>query len=117
VEERLDILRQIFKNEKNVEFDTFEGLLVDYAKKQGASTLIRGIRTISDYEYELQMSIANHTMEPGVDTIFLMPESRYSHISSSIIKEIIKLGGSCKGMIHPFVESRMKKKLLQEKLS
>lgn len=117
VEERLDILKQIFKNEERVAFDTFDGLLVDYAKKMGVNHLIRGIRTVSDFEYELQMSIANRTMEPGIDTIFLMPESRYSHISSSIIREIIKLGGSCKGMIHPFVESRMKKKLLQEQKS
>lgn len=114
VEERLDIMRQIFKNEERITFDTFDGLLVDFAKKSGATALIRGIRTVSDYEYELQMSLANRTMQPDIDTLFLMPESRYSHISSSIIKEIIKLGGSCKGMIHPFVESRMKKKLLQE---
>lgn len=112
VEERLEILKQIFKDESRVEFDNFSGLLVEYAKKRGVSTLIRGIRTVSDYEYELQMSLANRILEAKIDTVFLMPESRYSHISSSIIKEIIQLGGSCKGMIHPFVESRMKKRLL-----
>lgn len=111
IAERVDMLKVIFKNNPRVEIATFDGLLVEYAKARGCNTLIRGIRTIGDYEYELQMSLANKALQPDIETVFLMTEGQLSHISSSIIKEVIALGGTGKGMIHPIVEERLKAKL------
>lgn len=111
VAERQDMLREMFKTEQRVEVDTFEGLLVNYAKEKGISTLLRGIRTVGDYEFELQMSLANRILEPSIETVFIMTEGRFSHISSSIIKEVVLLGGSAKEMVHPFVEDKLRKKL------
>lgn len=110
-EERVEMLKELFKETKNVEIDSFEGLLVDYCHKKKIHTILRGIRTVSDYEYELQMSLANRILHPDIETIFMMTEGRYSHISSSIIKEIISFGGTGKGMIHPLVEKKLKEKL------
>lgn len=110
-EERVAMLKELFKETKNVEIDSFEGLLVDYCHKKKIHTILRGIRTVSDYEYELQMSLANRILHPDIETIFMMTEGRYSHISSSIIKEIISFGGKGKGMIHPLVEKRLREKL------
>ena len=109
--ERVEMLKLIFKTNPRVEIATFDGLLVDYAKRLGVNTLLRGIRTIGDYEYEQQMSLANKSLEPSIETIFLMTEGRLSHISSSIIKEVIALGGSGRDMIHPVVEEKLKAKL------
>lgn len=111
VQERVEILREIFHKKDNVEIDTFNGLLVDYAQKIGCNTILRGIRTMSDYEYESQMALANKTLAPQIETIYMMTEGRYAHLSSSIIKEIISCGGSTKGMIHPLVENKLKEKL------
>lgn len=111
IAERVDMLKVIFKSNPRVEIATFDGLLVEYAKSRGSNTLIRGIRTIGDYEYELQMSLANKALQPNIETVFLMTEGQLSHISSSIIKEVIALGGTGKGMIHPIVEERLKAKL------
>lgn len=110
-EERVAMLRGLFKNQKNVTIDSFEGLLVNYCREKNISTILRGIRTVSDYEYELQMSLANRTLNPKIETIFMMTEGRYSHISSSILKEVISFGGSGKGMIHSLVEKKLKEKL------
>lgn len=109
-EERVAMLKELLKDKKNVEIDSFEGLLVDYCGKKGIHTIIRGIRTVSDYEYELQMSLANRILNPNIETIFMMTEGRFSHISSSIIKEIIAFGGAGAGMIHPVVEKKLKEK-------
>lgn len=111
ITERVDMLRVIFKGNPRVEIATFDGLLVDYAKRCGIRTLIRGIRTVGDYEYEQQMSLANKALEPEIETVFLMTEGQLSHINSSIIKEVIALGGPGKGMIHPIVEEKLKAKL------
>jgi pantetheine-phosphate adenylyltransferase len=110
-EERAEMLKKLFKDTKNVEVDSFEGLLVDYCKKKGIHTILRGIRTVSDYEYELQMSLANRILNPDTETIFMMTEGRFSHISSSIIKEVISFGGSGTGMIHPYVEKKLRERL------
>lgn len=109
--ERVEMLKALFKNKKNVRVDSFEGLLVDYARKNKAVAILRGLRTVPDYEYELQMSLANKMMAPDIETVFMMTESAYSHISSSLIKEIVRFGGSVKGMIHPLVEKKLKEKL------
>lgn len=110
-QERVEMLEEIFKNEPKVRVDRFEGLLVEYARAQKTHVILRGIRTISDYEYEFQMALANKRMAPEVETVFMMTEGRYSHISSTIIKEIIRYGGSGDGMIHPIVERRLHEKL------
>ena len=109
--ERIAMLSEIFKDEPKVRLDHFEGLLVDYVRAQHTTTILRGIRTMSDYEYEFQMALANKKMAPEIETIFMMTEGHYSHISSSIIKEIVRFGGKGEGMIHPLVEARMKEKL------
>lgn len=111
VEERIDLLKELLKNYKNVSVTSFDGLLVDFAKKEGVKTLLRGIRNMSDYEYESQMALANKALYPDIETIFMMTEGKYSHLSSTIIKEILISGGTCKGMINPLVEKILKKKL------
>lgn len=111
VKERVEMLNEIFKDENKVQIDSFNGLLVDYASKVRCNTILRGIRNMSDYEYESQMALANKTMAPNVEILYMMTEGRYAHLSSSIIKEIILCGGDSKGMIHPVVERMMKNKL------
>jgi pantetheine-phosphate adenylyltransferase len=110
-EERLSMLREIFKDKPNIEVDAFEGLLVDYARKKGVHTILRGLRTMGDYEYESQMALANKTLDPDVEILYMMTEGKYAHLSSSIIKEIITFGGSGCGMIHPVVAEKLKEKL------
>ncbi len=110
-EERVSMLKSLFKGRKNIEIDTFSGLLVNYARKKKAATILRGLRTVQDYEYEFQMALANQKMAPDIETIFMMTESSYSHISSSIIKEVIYFGGSGKGMIPSLVEKKLKEKM------
>jgi len=112
-EERVEMLKEIFKEYKNVEVDMFEGLTVDYARRRGVRTILRGIRNMSDYEYEFQMALANKTLNPDIEIIFMMTEGIYSHLSSSVIKEVIRFGGESRGMIHPVVEKKLKEKLLK----
>ena len=95
----------------NVKVGTFEGLLVHYAVAQKAQVIVRGIRAISDYEYELQMALMNRRLEPGVETVFLMAGEAYSYISSRLIKEVFRLGGSISGLVPELVEQRMREKL------
>lgn len=111
VEERIDLLQRLLNNRKNIEITSFDGLLTEFAKKNGCQTLLRGIRNMSDYEYESQMALANKALHPEIETVFMMTEGQYSHLSSTFIREILASGGSCKGMIHPFVEKLLKKKL------
>lgn len=110
-QERVQMLKEIFKNYKNVKVDQFKGLLVEYAKKEGSTTILRGIRNMSDYEYEYQMALANKTLYPELEFIFMMTEGKYSHLSSSIIKEVVTFGGDGRGMLHPVVEKRLRAKL------
>ena len=95
----------------NVRVDTFEGLLVHYAVAQEARFVVRGIRAISDYEYELQMALMNRRLEPGVETVFLMAGEAYSYISSRLIKEVFKLGGSIDGLVPKLIEERLHAKI------
>jgi pantetheine-phosphate adenylyltransferase len=108
-EERVEMIRDVIPW-ANVRVGTFEGLLVDYAKQQDAQVIVRGIRAISDYEYELQMALMNRRLEPGVETVFLMAAEAYSYLSSRLIKEVFKLGGSINGLVPESVERRMQKK-------
>lgn len=114
-DERLEMLKEIFKGQKDVEIDKFEGLLAEYARKKGVMTILRGIRNMSDYEYEYQMALANKTLDPELEILFMMTEGKYSHLSSSIIKEVLTFGGDGKGMIHPVVEKKLKEKLSTRK--
>jgi pantetheine-phosphate adenylyltransferase len=109
-DERVAMIRDIIRWD-NVRVDTFEGLLVDYAVKQQAQVIVRGIRAISDYEYELQMALMNRRMESGVETVFLMAAEDYSYLSSRLIKEVFKLGGSITGLVPDLVKRRMEEKL------
>lgn len=111
VEERMGLLNQLLKNHKNIEVTSFDGLLVDFAKQTECKTLLRGIRNMSDYEYESQMALVNKALHPKIETVFMMTEGKYSHLSSTFIREILVSGGSCKGMIHPLVEKLLRKKL------
>jgi pantetheine-phosphate adenylyltransferase len=109
-EERVEMIREAIPL-SNVRVGTFEGLLVHYAVQQQAQVVVRGIRAISDYEYELQMALMNRRLEPNVETVFLMAGEAYSYISSRLIKEVFKLGGSIKGLVPPLVEERMHDKI------
>lgn len=115
LQERVEMLEELFKSRPEVKVDYFEGLLVDYAKKLGTNIVLRGMRTVSDFESELQMALANKTLYNDLETVFMVTDSTYSHISSSLIKEIITLNGSAKEMVPNIVESRMREKLLQSR--
>lgn len=113
VEERMEMLREVVTAYPNVEVDSFNGLLVDYARHKGATAIIRGIRAISDYEYELQMALMNRRLCPDVETVFLMAGEAYSFISSRIVKEVIRLGGDIAGLVPPSVEVRLRDRVLR----
>ena len=98
----------------NVEVGCFHGLLVDYVKERGANFILRGIRAISDYEYELQIAHMNRRLSPGVETVFLMAGEAYSFISSNLVKEVYSLGGKVDGLVPPLVEERLKRLLAQK---
>jgi pantetheine-phosphate adenylyltransferase len=110
VEERVEMIRQAAAW-PNVRVDTFAGLLVDYAIEQQAQVIVRGIRAVSDYEYELQMALMNRRLQPQVETFFLMAAEAYSYLSSRLIKEVFKLGGSITGLVPDYVEQRMREKI------
>ena len=109
VPERVEMIESVI-SWPNVRVGTFEGLLVHYAVEQQAQVIVRGIRAISDYEYELQMALMNRRLEPGVETVFLMAGEAYSYISSRLIKEVFKLGGSITGLVPDLIEQRMREK-------
>jgi len=109
--ERVEMLREATRRWSNVEVDIFDGLLVDYARKRNAQVLLRGIRAISDYEYELQMALMNRKLEPKIETVFMMPAEAYTYLSSKLVREIARLGGSIHGLVPPIVEERLKAKV------
>ncbi len=108
--ERVEMLREVTKQWDNVEVDVFEGLLVQYARQRKAQVILRGIRAISDYEYELQMALMNRKLEPHIETVFMMPAEAYSYLSSRLVREISQLGGMIHGLVPPIVEERLKSK-------
>jgi pantetheine-phosphate adenylyltransferase len=108
VEERVEMLTEGMAGFGNVSIATFDGLLVDFAQEQNAQAVMRGIRAISDYEYELQMALMNRRLAPELETIFLMPDAKYSFVSSRLVKEVFELGGSVKGLVPEFVIERLK---------
>lgn len=111
LDERREMLEEMTGRFSNVRVDTFAGLLVDYATQQKASAVLRGIRAISDYEYELQMAMMNRKLEPRLETVFMMPAETYSYLSSRLVREIAKLGGSVEGLVPREVEKRLRHKI------
>jgi pantetheine-phosphate adenylyltransferase len=110
--ERVKMMRAILKeNGLAVRVDTFGGLLVAYAQKQKAQVIVRGIRAVSDYEYELQMALMNRRLEPRIETVFMMPSEAYSYLSSRLVREVFKLGGSVEGLVPPLVEMMLRSKI------
>jgi pantetheine-phosphate adenylyltransferase len=109
-EERVSIIREVFGEYPNVEVDTFDGLLVDYARRQRASAIIRGLRAVSDFEYEFQMALMNRHLEPTLETVFMMPAEQYTYLSSRLIKEVFGLGGEVRGLVPSIVEDRLRHK-------
>jgi pantetheine-phosphate adenylyltransferase len=113
VQERVRLISQVFGDDERVEVRSFEGLLVDFAKSEGAHLVIRGLRAVSDFEYELQMAQMNQELLPEVETIFLVPEARNSFISSSLVREVAALGGDVSAFVSPSVLAHIREKLGQ----
>src|SRR6266849_7608290 len=111
LDERVEMLREVTRKWPNVEVDIFAGLLVDYARKRKAGVILRGIRAISDYEYELQMALMNLKLEPRLETVFMLPGEPYSYLSSKLVREIAQLGGPLTGLVPPAVEERLRAKI------
>ncbi|MBI4461421.1 MAG: pantetheine-phosphate adenylyltransferase [Acidobacteria bacterium] len=109
--ERTEMLEQSISHLANVSVDSFDGLLVEYARRKGARVILRGIRAVSDYEYELQMALMNRQLEPGLETVFMLPAEAFSYLSSHLVKEVARLGGSVKGLVPPVVEERIRAKV------
>ncbi|HEY7185441.1 MAG TPA: pantetheine-phosphate adenylyltransferase [Vicinamibacterales bacterium] len=109
-DERVGMIREVFREYTNVEAESFDGLLVEYARRRRASAIIRGIRAVSDYEYEFQMALMNRHLEPMLETVFMMPAEQYTYLSSRLTKEVFSLGGNVTGLVPPAVETWMKKK-------
>ena len=110
VKERIEICREAFKSHANVEIDTFDGLLVEYVRRKRAKVIVRGLRAISDFEYELQMALMNRRLNNDVETVFMMPAEPYTYVSSRLVKEVVALGGSVEGLVPPGVEARLRAK-------
>ena len=110
VEERIEMIKMSFKTIPNIEVDTFDGLLVDYAKKKNANTILRGMRAVSDFEYEFQLALMNRRLSREIQTVFLMTGLRWIFTSSSIIKEAARYGGNIEGMVPPVVNKKLKEK-------
>jgi pantetheine-phosphate adenylyltransferase len=109
-DERVAIIREVFREYANVEVDSFDGLLVAYAKRRRASAIVRGLRAVSDFEYEFQMALMNRHLEPTLETVFMMPAEQYTYLSSRLIKEVFQLGGEVRGLVPPAVERAMRDK-------
>jgi pantetheine-phosphate adenylyltransferase len=117
VQERVEIAREVFRGVPNVEVDTFDGLLVDYARRKRANVIVRGLRAVSDFEYELQMALMNRHLSPEVETVFMMPAAKYTYVSSRLVKEVVALGGAVDELVPDIVKERLReKKLARESL-
>ena len=111
VEERVELIREIFGGEPRIECMSFKGLLVDFARAQGARVVVRGLRAVSDFEYEFQMAQMNQQLWPEIETVFLTPEARYSFLSASLVREVAALGGDVSPFVSPSVLLHMKGKI------
>ena len=111
VEERAEMLREAISGMNNVSVATFDGLMVDFAHQQGAKAVLRGIRAISDYEYEFQMALMNRRLAPDIETVFLQPAGRYSFVSSRMLKQVFAFGGDVSGLVPPNVLKRLQSRI------
>jgi pantetheine-phosphate adenylyltransferase len=111
VEERVEIARAVFQDMPSVEVDTFGGLLVDYVERRKAHAIVRGLRAVSDFEYEFQMALMNQRLNGRIETVFMMPAEQYTYISSRLIKEVFSLGGRVHGLVPDMVEERLRTKV------
>jgi pantetheine-phosphate adenylyltransferase len=114
MDERVEITRGVFKDQRNVEVDTFDGLLVDYVERRKADVIVRGLRAVSDFEFEFQMALMNQRLKPQIETVFMMPAEQYTYISSRLIKEVFSLGGQVRGLVPELVESRLRDKQMRK---
>ncbi len=110
LEERAEILKAVVGRWSNVEVDSFDGLLIDFVRARGAQVIVRGLRALSDFEYEYQMTLMNQRLEPGIQTVFMMPSEAYSYVSSRLVKEVARLGGDVTGLVPPKVIIRLKRR-------
>jgi pantetheine-phosphate adenylyltransferase len=115
VPERVEMITEAVAEMPNVSVQTFDGLLVDFARRQGAKAVLRGIRAISDYEYEFQMAMMNRKLDPELETLFMMPAEKYTYVSSRLIKGVFRLGGDVTQLVPPLVVERLKAKSRDEK--
>ena len=111
MDERLEIAKEVFSAFPNVEVDQFDGLLVDYVERRGAQVIVRGLRAVSDFEFEFQMALMNRRLNGKIETVFMMPAEQYSYISSRLIKEVFSLGGRVHGLVPDTVEERLRQKV------
>jgi pantetheine-phosphate adenylyltransferase len=111
LEERVELVRLATKEIPRVEVEPFHGLLVDFVRQRGAHTVIRGLRAVSDFELELQMALMNRNLDESVETVFLMPSQEYIYLTSTIIKEVARLGGDLAGLVHPEIARRLRERL------
>jgi pantetheine-phosphate adenylyltransferase len=109
--ERIEIARAVFQHLPNVEVDTFDGLLVDYVERRQAQVIVRGLRAVSDFEFEFQMALMNQRLNGNIQTVFMMPAEQYTYISSRLIKEVFSLGGRVEGLVPTLVETRLRDKV------
>ena len=114
VDERVALIRDTYKGDPRVRVDTFSGLLVHYAEKVGARVIVRGLRAISDFEYEFKMALMNRRLSPDLETVFMMPAEHYSYVSSRLVKEVFQLGGTVSELVPPVVERRLRDKYGRE---
>ena len=111
MDERVEITREVFKDHTNVEVDTFDGLLVDYVERRNAQVIVRGLRAVSDFEFEFQLALMNQRLNERIQTVFMMPAEQYTYISSRLIKEVVSLGGRVHGLVPELVEARLRDKM------
>lgn len=112
VEERIELLKEVTKDMPNVEVDSFNGLLIDYMHTKGAKAIIKGLRAVSDFEYEMQMASINRKLDQRIETFFMMTNNQYSFLSSSIVKEVAKYGANVGDLVPPLVEAALKEKFI-----
>ncbi|MBL8734472.1 MAG: pantetheine-phosphate adenylyltransferase [Planctomycetes bacterium] len=110
-EERVEMLREVLPRDDRLSVTTFSGLVVDFCREQGIGAVLRGVRTVSDFEYEYQMALTNRHLAPGIETVFVMPSVQFSYVSSSLIREIVRHGGDVTSFLPPPVERRLRHRL------
>lgn len=117
VEERMELIRQVIGDDPRIRVDSFSGLLVNYVRDSGATVILRGLRALSDFEYEFQMALMNRKLSEDVETFFMMPSVKYTFLRSKVVKEVFALGGSIKDLVPPLVERRLHEKFEEDRES